>query len=105
MHMKNSSGGLVFTVRGEVIDDADTSGLSSPTLLVSPVSEALKEVSAEGLVVRDVDRDTAWRVDAYYLDDETCHLLGSEEVEVGEIHRRVVQLDRCWQARPAVDVY
>lgn len=102
--MRASSGGLVITVRGELIDYVDTSALTAPTLLVSPVSEALKEVSPDGLVLRHIDREIAWRVDAYYLDDATSHMLGSEEVEIGRIHQRVSESGRSWQARPIEDV-
>lgn len=99
--MRESEGGLVVTVGGEVVEGADTSALSSPTLLVAPVTDALKKISVRGLVEGHLDRDDAWVVVGYYLDDRTSHILGSEGVRVDQIQRRVNKLVGKWAAHPA----
>lgn len=91
----------MVTIEGEVVEATDTSALSSPTLLVAPVTDALKKISAKGLVEGHLDRDGAWMVVGYYLDDRTSHTLGSESVEVDQIHRRVRELVGEWAAHPA----
>ncbi len=101
--MRESSGGLVLTIDGVVVDGFDTSSLSAPTLLVAAVHDAVKEVSPKGMVVSHLDRDATWRVLAYFLDDETSHILGSEEVSVDRIHRRVTELGLDWLARPVLE--
>ncbi len=101
--MMESSGGLAFTPGGERVDDLDTSALVVPTLLVAPVSDALKEVSSDGLVFGHFDRDSVWRVVAYFLDDRTAHILGSEGVEIAQIHQRVIEVGPGWEARPIED--
>ena len=103
--LRNSRGGLVLTPGGEQVDDVDTSGLRGPTLLVAPVSDAVKMVSDEGIVVAHVDRATVWQVVAYYLDDTTCHMLASEEVDIERIHQFVVDEGPGWQSRPVEEVF
>ena len=103
--LRNSSGGLVLTIGGVTLDDADIATLDGPTLLVAHVSDALKEVSSEGTVVAHLDRATVWEVIAYYLDEPTCQKLASEEVGVEGIHQFVIDEGPGWQARPVEEVF
>lgn len=102
--LRESRGGLVFTPHGELVDDVDTSTLTAPTLLVEPVNDALKRLSPDGLVLDHLDRDKVWRVVAYFLDDQTAHTLGTEAVDIAQIHQRVAEIGPGWHARPIADV-
>lgn len=102
--LRNSRGGLVLTIGGDPLDDVDTSMLSTPTLLVTPVSDALKEVSSEGIVVAHLDRADVWQVVAYYLDATTCHRVAAEAVNVERIHQFVIDEGPGWQSRPVEEV-
>ena len=103
--LRNSDGGLVLTIGGEPLDDVDTSALEGPTLLVAPVSEALKEISSGGIVVAHLDRATVWQVVAYYLDEQTCHRLASNEIGAERIHQFVVDEGPGWHSRPVEEVF
>lgn len=94
-----------MTIGGEPLDDVDTSTLNGPTLLVAPVSDALKEVSPEGIVVAHLDRATVWEVVAYYLDPPTCQRLASEKVGVERIHQFIIDEGPGWHSRPVEEVF
>lgn len=102
--MRESRGGLVFTPHGELVDDVDTSALTAPTLLVEPVNDAVKRLSTDGRVLDHLDRDTVWRVVAYFVDDQTAHALGTEPMDIAQIHERVAEIGPGWQARPIADL-
>ena len=102
--LRDSAGGLVLTIAGDLIDEVDTSILEGPTLLVAPVSDSVKEVSSEGVVVAHLDRAVVWQVVAFYLDAAICRRLASEDVDFEQIHQFVIDHGPGWDTRPAEEV-
>lgn len=98
-----SRGGVLVWADGRVVEGA-VGGLSAPTILVVPVTDALKRVSTAGVVEGSVDRDATWMIAAYYLDASTVRDLGADVGDVDTIHQMVTSTGRDWEARSLDDV-
>lgn len=98
------SGALVLGVDGEFRDRPGLAGPSSPTLLVAPVTNALKTISADGFVTGSLNREQTWKVLAYHLDEATCHLLAKRDIQIRRIHQDVIDMGLTWQARRIDDI-
>lgn len=84
---------------GDLVDEHDLSGLSSPTLLVVGVTDALKTITDENVVTGSLDRETTWRVVGYGLDVATSRRLAEVRPAVDDIHRVVSAIGATWRAR------
>ena len=98
------SGAVALGVDGENLAFLDLGVPSSPTLLVAPVTNALKTLSDEGFVTGSLDRGDMWEVVGYHLDETTSHLLAAREIEMEQIHQEVLEVGLTWQARPIDDI-
>lgn len=102
--LSEASGSVVIGVDGESLDFLDLGVPTSPTLLVAPVTDALKTLSADGFVTGSLDRGDMWRVVGYHLDEETSHRLAARNIELERIHEEVVGMGLVWQASPMDDL-
>ncbi len=70
------------------------------TLLVSPVTDALKTVF-DGLVEGSLDRDSVWGVEAFALNRVVISKLdGDQELSPLDLHEAVSNLAFGWQVAP-----
>jgi hypothetical protein len=70
--------------------------LPIPGLLVSPVSEAVKQVEA-GRLIADLDRDSLWEVDGFVLDITVIAALGEATFSAAELIGAVISAGFDWQ--------
>ena len=97
--LSKASGAVAFGVDGESLDFLDLGLPASPTLLVAPITDALKTLSDDGFVTGSLDRGDKWRVVGYHLDEKTSHRLAARNVAIDQIHQEVVDMGLAWQAR------
>lgn len=91
---------LVSTEDGRVLQAESSPNLVSPTALVVPVTDALKDVSPAGVVAGSIDRDATWRVAAVYLDAHAVSQLDGHQMDALELHQAIVDADLRWGAHP-----
>ena len=103
-HAEESEGWVVVSETGETVTLTTPPGFSSPTLLVAPVTDALKVVSPSGLVEGSLNRDTTWRVSGFALDASTLAALEVDRVEARDLYTAVTDLGVRWAVLPAEDV-
>jgi hypothetical protein len=102
--LSETSGAVMLGIDGESLDFLELGVPAAPTLLVAPVTDALKTVSDDGIVTGSLDRDDMWRVVAYHLDEKTARQLAEREVGLERIHQEVVDMGLTWQALPIDDL-
>lgn len=95
-----ASGAVVFGVDGEDLGFLELGVPATPTLLVAPVTDALKTLSDDGFVRGSLDRADMWRVVGYHLDERTAHRLAEKDTELDRIHQDVLDMGLVWQASP-----
>ena len=98
------SGAVAFGVDGEELDFLELDVPASPTLLVAPMTDALKSVSDDGFVTGSLDRGNMWEVVGYHLDEQTSQRLAARNIEIEQIYQEVVEIGLDWQARPINDI-
>ncbi len=102
--LSETSGAAVFGIDGEDLGFLNLGVPASPTLLVAPITDALKTLSDDGFVTGSLDRGDMWRIVGYHLDEETSHRLASKDIEISQIHEAVLDMGLVWQARPFDDL-
>ena len=70
--------------------------LPIPGLLVSPVTEAVKQVEA-GRLIADLDRDSLWAVGGFVLDITVIAALGEGTFSAAELIGAVASAGFDWQ--------
>jgi hypothetical protein len=70
--------------------------LPVPGLLVSAVTEAVKQVEA-GRLIADLDRDSLWAVGGFVLDTTVIAALGEGTYSAGELMGAVTSAGFAWQ--------
>ena len=93
-------GWVVVDPWGQVVDLSLPKGMAPATLLVAPVTEALKRVSEEGMVIGAIDRDQVWEVAAFALSHHALRRLDGEFTSAHHLYRAVNEAGLVWQARP-----
>jgi len=89
---------VAFDYRGEVLE-RDVLVPSGPaSLLVAPVTDAVKR--RDGDVVVSLDRDTVWAVAGIVLHGEVLQKLDEDEIGAGELLEAVEGLGYTWQVIP-----
>ncbi len=91
---------VVFDERGDPVDAEVPASTSAAALLVSPMTEAVKRVD-DG-VVRSLDRDRMWVVEAIILNRMILERLGDEAMSVEELFQAVRGLGYAWQVSPVL---
>lgn len=89
----------VFDLRGNPSDLVPDPEWGPAVLLVEPVTDALKQVSA-GRVKGSLDRESARSVVGYALTGEVLALIGSLPARPRDVLRAVVSLGYSWEASP-----
>ena len=90
---------VAFDERGELLE-ADVHASSSPaTLLVGPVTDAVKRRDGDAVV--SLDRDAVWAVAGIILDREVLERLDEDEIGAEELLDAVERLGYTWQVIPA----
>lgn len=102
--LRDASGAVALGVDGHVIDRPGQPEPALPTLLVAPVTDALKSLSADGFVTGSLDREEAWRVVGYHLDETISHRLAERDIGIDRIHQEVMDMGLAWQARSIDDL-
>lgn len=95
----SGSGWVVIDPKGRVMDVSVPSQGGPATLLVAPVTDALKELSA-GRVVGSLDRDQFWEVAAFALSHDTLTRLEGDYTSATDLYQAVVAAGLDWQVRP-----
>lgn len=103
-HAEEEDDWVVVRQSGEIVPLDASSRFSSPTLLVAPVTDALKAVSSSELVEGSIDRDSTWRVTGFALDASTLAALEVDRVDALDLYSAVTALGLRWDVLPAEDV-
>ena len=74
-------------------------GLGAPTLLVAPVSEAVKRVEHERLV-EDLDRSALWQVRGIVVDCAVVESMPDGSFTMGELIEQVRDAGHVWVTTP-----
>ncbi len=91
---------VAVSTDGELVELDIPRDVGPATLLVSAVTDALKTLSSERLVVDAPRRDHVWQVEAFVLNRVVVEALGSD-VEVPEgLLDAVEALGFGWQVKP-----
>lgn len=99
--VEGGSSRLVVLGDGSFVDMDVPADFGDNTLLVSPVTDALKRVSEHGLVEGSIERDLVVRVEGIVLDAETVEELEGEELELAALIETVLGMGRVLDTRPA----
>lgn len=83
--------------KGEPLGVAVPNTAGPATLLVTPVTDALKTLSAEGLIDSSVDRDTTWVVVGFALNRVVIRALADEAMTNEELLEAVGEQGLTWQ--------
>jgi len=90
---------VIFDPSGRVLHDDVPRDAGPATLVVAPMTDAVKRV-ADGRVVGSMDRSGLWRVHAFVLNRIVFDKLGSGVFEVRDLLEAVAATGISWQAVP-----
>lgn len=95
---------VAFDKHGAVLEVEIPNDIGPAAFLVSPVTDALKEVDDDGFVTGPVDRSRMWAVDAIVLNEIALRRLGAESYSASELIEAVRRSGLTWQVRPTSPV-
>lgn len=95
---------VVFRDTGEIVPTTVPAGYGPAILLVAPVTDALKTVSAEELVEASLDRDATWAVIGFALSRTVVDALEGESMSSEELYGAVREAGHDWEIHPADDL-
>lgn len=90
----------VFDKHGNPVGLPVPGDVGPAALLVSDVTEALKRVNEEGLVVESVDRRRMWAVEAIVLNRIVLRRLTDGDMSMEDLMEAVRAAGFAWQIRP-----
>ena len=90
---------VIFDPSGRVLHDDVPRAAGPATLVVAPLTDAVKRV-ADGKVVGSMDRSGLWRVHALLLNRIVLDKLGSGTFEARDLIDAVAATGISWQAVP-----
>lgn len=90
---------VVVDHSGQVLEISLPKGLAPATLLVAPITEALKRVSEEGLVIESIDREQVWAAAAFALSPYVLRRLEGEFTTAQDLYQAVQKAGLVWQAK------
>lgn len=97
--IQNGTADLVaFDKYGEALDITIPDEAGHATLMVTPLTDAVKRV--EGDVIESLDRDQMWTVEALVLDRAVLRRLDAQELTVENLLVAVGDLGYEWQVIP-----
>jgi len=95
---------VVFDSRGDALDVAVPPDIGLATLLVVPVTDALKTITTDRLVDQSLDRDKFWAVEGYALNRVVVGRLGSSDLTPRELYDAVSELRLGWQVKALAEI-
>ncbi len=93
---------VVFDERGDLVDADVPTSTGEATLLVSPLTDAVKRI-VDG-AVHSLDRDQMWVVEAVVLNRVVLDRLDHETMSIEDLLHAVSGLGYSWQVSPVVDL-
>lgn len=94
---------VLFDSKGAELDLPVPVDIGPATLLVGPVTDAVKTTTPEGMVDRSLDRDEIWAVEGYALNRVVIDRLEPLVMTADELYEAVTALRLGWQVKPLVD--
>lgn len=94
---------VVVRPTGESVDMEIPPNIGPATLLVSPVTDALKTVSADGFVDGSLDREAVWGIEAFVLNRVVIARLEGDEMSAHDLYGAVMGLRLGWQIMAMLD--
>jgi hypothetical protein len=91
---------VVVGAEGDLVDLEVPADVGPAALLVTSVTDALKTVSEDGLVVGAPRRDGVWQVEAFVLNRVLVAALPPDVDIPGDLFDAVEELGFGWQVRP-----
>lgn len=95
---------VLFDIAGTPFDLPVPRDIGPATLLVSPVTDALKTMSEDGLVVESLDRANVWSVVGYALNRVVLKKLDHVNMSPDQLYEAVVGLRLGWQVKDLAEV-
>lgn len=90
---------VIFDSSGDLLHDDLPRSAGPATLVVAPVTDAVKRV-ADGRVVGSIERSGLWRVHAFVLNRIVLDKLGRGAYEARDLIEAVAATGISWQAVP-----
>jgi len=91
---------IVVRPTGEPVEMEIPPDVGPATLLVSPVTDALKTVSEDGSVDGSLDREAVWEVEAFALNRVVVRRLEGDEISALDLYQAVIGLRLGWMIAP-----
>lgn len=88
----------VFDQHGNLLDIDIPSGVGPATLLVAPVTDAVKRLDDDR--VESLDRDQMWLVEAIVLHRDILDHIGDREIDAEDLLTAVRDAGHSWQVSP-----
>lgn len=88
---------IVVRPTGEPVDMEIPADIGPATLLVSPMTDALKSLSEDGFVDGSLDREAIWGVEAFALNRVVVRRLEGDEMSARDLYEAVIGLHFGWQ--------
>jgi hypothetical protein len=95
-----TDGWVAFDKHGQPLDRPIPSGIGLATMVVAPVTDALKHVDPEGVITASIDRDEIWAVEAIILNVVVLDQLGDREMSIEGLLDQVYLLGHRWDVSP-----
>lgn len=93
-----AEGWVVFDERGEPVDVGIPTTIGPAVFLVTPVTDAVKQLEANA--VRSIDRDEMWAVEAIVLSEEVVSHMDDADLSAEELLTLVRDLGYEWAVSP-----
>jgi hypothetical protein len=91
---------VAFGLDGSPLKVAIAPDFGLATVLVSTATDAMKRVSADGLIVESVDREAAYRIEGFVLNRVILHEIGDASLSAEQLYETVVRLGHVWNVAP-----
>lgn len=91
---------MSFDKWGHPVDIEIPAGLGPATMLVTEVTEALKDVDYADRITGSVDRAGMWSVQALVLDRSVLEQLEGDEMSVEDLIQAVEATGEAWSVSP-----
>lgn len=95
---------VVFDSDGDPMDLSVPPDIGPATLLVGPVTDAVKTTTPAGLVDRSLDRDDIWAVEGFALNRVVVDRLEAGVMSPDQLYEAVNALRLGWQIKSLSEV-
>lgn len=94
----------LFDSHGEALGVLVPPDIGPATLLVAPVTDAVKTTTSDGLVNQSLNRDDIWAVQGLALNRVVVDRLDREMMTLREIYDAVVSMRIGWQVKKMAEI-